>query len=42
MFFYVVVNGRRLPEPYNTLKEAMDAAEALQAKLCVPCDVVMD
>lgn len=42
MFFYVVVNGRRLPEPYNTLKEAMDAAETMQRKLCVPCDVVMD
>ena len=27
MFFYIVVNGRRLPEPYNTLKEALELNE---------------
>lgn len=43
MFFYVVLNGRKIPIPYQSLREAMDAADEYKRKFCAAgTDIVCD
>lgn len=36
MYWFIILNGTRLPEPYETFSECSDAMDRLRAKLCAP------
>jgi len=36
MYFYIVLNGTKLPTPYLTLEEVLAAMDELEQKLCAP------
>ena len=36
MYFYIVLNGTKLPTPYATLEELHAAMDELEEKLCAP------
>lgn len=36
MYYYIILDGRKLPTPYPTLEELDAAIDELNARLCVP------
>jgi len=43
MYYYIVLDGRKLPTPYATMREADDAIDELKAKIgaCI-CQVIYE
>ena len=36
MYWYIVLNGKKLPTPYDTMKQLDEAIDELRARLCAP------
>ena len=36
MYWYIVLNGKRLPTPYETIQEVDEAIDELKERLCAP------
>jgi len=36
MYWYIILNGTKLPTPYENLDQVYEAVEELRARLCGP------
>lgn len=36
MYWYIVLNGKKLPTPYETVEELDKAKDELKSRLCAP------
>lgn len=36
MYWYIILNGKKLPTPYETIQELDEAVDELRARLCAP------
>lgn len=36
MYWFIVLNGKKLPTPYETMEELDKAMDELRARLCAP------